>query len=389
MPRDVNGVYTLPVPWNPVIPDTIIESDWANNTLTDIASQLNNVLTRDGVLGPTSPMKFPNGTAALPAVTFASAPTTGLFYSSGLGFSFGGAQYGILTASGWQFNHNLAVIRPSGNNAYARLDQTSVQTWDFTNIATTGKLQISNTSGAVVDFNLDKSVEFYSTVRSLGGGFYGVGTNLTALNANNLGSGTVPSARMSGTYAISISGNAATATTATSATSATTATNLSGGTVNGTTGTFSGAVSASSFSGSGTALTALNASNLGSGTVPSARMSGTYAISISGNAATATSATSATSATTASNLASGAKINGFIIGSDPGAAIASIPVGGIVGANTLGSWTQPAGLATAVCNATQYLGVLGPNGAYQNIQYGTWRALGNLNSTFGLWIRVA
>jgi hypothetical protein len=42
-----------------------------------------------------------------------------------------------------------------------------------------------------------------------------------------------------------------------------------------------------------------NASNLETGTVPSARLTGTYAISISGNAATATSATSATSATTA------------------------------------------------------------------------------------------
>ena len=38
----------------------------------------------------------------------------------------------------------------------------------------------------------------------------------------------------------------------------------------------SGTVTATTFAGSGTSLTALNASNLGSGTVPSARIDGTY-----------------------------------------------------------------------------------------------------------------
>jgi hypothetical protein len=57
-----------------------------------------------------------------------------------------------------------------------------------------------------------------------------------SLNASNLVSGTVPGARLSGRYAIDISGNAATATMATTATTATTATNFTGtlaGDVNG------------------------------------------------------------------------------------------------------------------------------------------------------------
>lgn len=55
------------------------------------------------------------------------------------------------------------------------------------------------------------------------------------------------------------------------------------------TATFAGAVTAPSFSGSGASLTSLNASNLASGTVPDARLSGTYTgVSITGNAATAT-----------------------------------------------------------------------------------------------------
>jgi hypothetical protein len=70
------------------------------------------------------------------------------------------------------------------------------------------------------------------------GTFSGTGTSLT-LNAANLTTGTVPSARLTGTYAISISGNANTAT------SAGTATNQAGGSVNATTGSFSGRVAQS------------------------------------------------------------------------------------------------------------------------------------------------
>jgi len=47
----------------------------------------------------------------------------------------------------------------------------------------------------------------------------GASNTITNLNASNLASGTVASARLSGTYAIDISGNAATATTAVSTSS--------------------------------------------------------------------------------------------------------------------------------------------------------------------------
>jgi hypothetical protein len=50
--------------------------------------------------------------------------------------------------------------------------------------------------------------------------FYGSAANLTALNASQLSSGTVPTGRLSGSYDISISGTAATATSATNATNA-------------------------------------------------------------------------------------------------------------------------------------------------------------------------
>lgn len=83
MPRDGSGSYTLPV-GNPVVSGTLIESSWANSTLSDIAVQLNNVLTRDGVLGPILPFKLVDGAVATPGLAFNSEPGLG-FYRSGSG----------------------------------------------------------------------------------------------------------------------------------------------------------------------------------------------------------------------------------------------------------------------------------------------------------------
>lgn len=47
MPRDASGVYTLPA-GNPVIPNTIIATNWANSTMEDIAAALTASLSIDG-----------------------------------------------------------------------------------------------------------------------------------------------------------------------------------------------------------------------------------------------------------------------------------------------------------------------------------------------------
>ena len=100
MPRDGSGNYTLPV-GNPVVTDTIIASDWANDTMEDVATQLNNVLTRDGVLGPLAAFKLIDGTAAVPALAFNSEPGLGLYRvnTSIMGFAAAAKQLEILDAS--------------------------------------------------------------------------------------------------------------------------------------------------------------------------------------------------------------------------------------------------------------------------------------------------
>lgn len=111
MPRDGSGIFTLP-PGNPVVSGSIIESAWANNTMADLAAQLNNVLTRDGLLNPTAPVRFPDGSAVSPAFTFVNQTNLGFYRKSSgvIGVSILGVEVGTFTAEG--FVSNKAPTQP-------------------------------------------------------------------------------------------------------------------------------------------------------------------------------------------------------------------------------------------------------------------------------------
>lgn len=105
MPRNISGNYTLPA-GNPVVNGTVIDITWGNGTMNDIALQLNNVLTRDGILGPTAPVKFPSGTPAAPGITFSADTALGFYRaaSNTLGFAAGGLAWATLNGTGnWVF----------------------------------------------------------------------------------------------------------------------------------------------------------------------------------------------------------------------------------------------------------------------------------------------
>lgn len=78
MPRDAGGNYTLPV-GNPVVSGTIIESVWANTTMSDIAAALTNSLSRTGQGGMLVPFRNADGTVASPGVSWTNEPTSGWY----------------------------------------------------------------------------------------------------------------------------------------------------------------------------------------------------------------------------------------------------------------------------------------------------------------------
>ena len=78
MPRDANGNYTLPS-GNPVVTGTPISSGgWANPTLSDLANEMQDSLSRSGKGGLTAPVAIVDGSGAVPGLNFQSEPTTGV-----------------------------------------------------------------------------------------------------------------------------------------------------------------------------------------------------------------------------------------------------------------------------------------------------------------------
>lgn len=77
MSRNSSGDYTLP-PLNPVAPNTTIQTAWANNTLSDIATALTESLDRGGRGGMTGQFKATNGSLGAPGISFVSDTNTGL-----------------------------------------------------------------------------------------------------------------------------------------------------------------------------------------------------------------------------------------------------------------------------------------------------------------------
>jgi microcystin-dependent protein len=89
--------------------------------MADVATQLNNVFTRDGLLGPLAPFRLVDGTAAAPGVTFNSELNMGMFREGPgtLGVAIGGNVVGRFQASGFSTPEGAAIgknITVGGNS---------------------------------------------------------------------------------------------------------------------------------------------------------------------------------------------------------------------------------------------------------------------------------
>ncbi len=77
MPRDANGNYTLPS-GNPVVTNTVIQSTWANDTMSDLANEMQDSLSRSGKGALTAPLGVVDKSGSVPGLNFQSEPTSGL-----------------------------------------------------------------------------------------------------------------------------------------------------------------------------------------------------------------------------------------------------------------------------------------------------------------------
>lgn len=77
MPRDANGNYTLPA-GNPVVTQTNISSAWANDTMSDMGTEMTDSLSRSGKGGMTGPFPIVDSQGGVPGLSFTAEPTTGI-----------------------------------------------------------------------------------------------------------------------------------------------------------------------------------------------------------------------------------------------------------------------------------------------------------------------
>lgn len=82
MPRNAAGQYTLPV-GNPVITDTLIESDgWANPTMDDLGAEIEDSLSRDGKGAMRAALGIVDGSEANPGLRYIGETGSGLYRES-------------------------------------------------------------------------------------------------------------------------------------------------------------------------------------------------------------------------------------------------------------------------------------------------------------------
>lgn len=107
MPRNSSGIYTLPG-GNPVTPGDVIEAEWANTTLEDVADALTNSLSRTGAGGMLAPFRIADGSVSGPGLSFLNETNTGLYRSAS-----GSAWMAVLGVNVAQFS-TVGLTIPSG-----------------------------------------------------------------------------------------------------------------------------------------------------------------------------------------------------------------------------------------------------------------------------------
>lgn len=123
MPRDINGAYTLPT-GNPVVSGSPISSVAHNNTMNDVAAEMQDSLSRSGKGGMSVPMLVPDGLVSAPAYAFNNEASTGFYRPSAnrVALAFAGASGIEFYQGNIDFAAGARVFR--GRHAYKTADET-------------------------------------------------------------------------------------------------------------------------------------------------------------------------------------------------------------------------------------------------------------------------
>ena len=113
MPRNLSGVYTLPA-GNPVVPGTTIDANWANSTLSDMANEITNSLSRTGAGGMLAPFRIDDGNVTGPGLSFLNETNTGYYR-----LAAGSTAFSVLGVNTLQMN-TTSVTVPSNRTLNAQ-----------------------------------------------------------------------------------------------------------------------------------------------------------------------------------------------------------------------------------------------------------------------------
>jgi hypothetical protein len=127
MPRNGSGTYTLPA-GNPVVSGTVIDSDWANDTLADMANEITNSLSRTGAGGMLAAFRVADGTVNTPGLAFTNETNTGLYRAASgeIWFTVGGVAVAQITANGLLLPSSRRITLPAPVNGTDAANKTYV-----------------------------------------------------------------------------------------------------------------------------------------------------------------------------------------------------------------------------------------------------------------------
>jgi hypothetical protein len=279
MARNGSGTYVLPS-GNPVVTGTTITTNWANTTLSDVATALTGSVASDGQTPMTGALQMnnnkvtglANGTANTDAATVGQISTPNI-----TGGSIDGTPIGNVSPSTARFT-TLDVSSGATLAGTCTAPTVTPGTDNTTKIATTAFVQsaISAVSAGVTSFNTRTGAVTLSSgdvTGALGYTPYNAG-GATVVTTGNISSyaPTPTGGGASGNWGINITGNAATVTNGAYLTGSQTFTGAK---------TFSGGITSTSYNFSGTTSIAFNGSDtveiaVGGSSALQAKTAGTY-----------------------------------------------------------------------------------------------------------------